>query len=135
MVACGGEKVEGLTELKAKQAELKTQLAELNTKIQILEGDTSKNAVLVEAKAVTPEIFSTYINVQGKVDAEESVSLSTEMPGTINKINVTAGDEVKKGQVLAETDARVLQQSISDLQINTVLRNQLYEKLRNVWDQ
>ena len=57
------------------------------------------------------------------------------MPGTITKINVKVGDEVSKGQVLAETDARALQQSISDLQTNSELVNQLYEKQKNLWDQ
>jgi len=130
-----GEKKETLTELKSKQAELKTQLAEVSGKISKLEGDSNKKFVLVEAAPVTPEIFKTYINVQGRVDAEESVSLSSGMPGTINKINIKVGDEVQKGQVLAETDARALQQSISDLETNAELVNRLYEKQKALWDQ
>lgn len=133
--SCGGAKEEGLVELKAKQAELKTQLAEINTKISKLEGDSNKKFVLVEASAIAPFIFKTYIDVQGRVDAEESVSLSSEMPGTITKINVKVGDEVRKGQELAETDARALQQSISDLQTSSELVNQLYEKQKALWDQ
>jgi RND family efflux transporter MFP subunit len=69
------------------------------------------------------------------VDAEESVSLSSEMPGTITKINVAVGDVVTKGQVLAETDARALQQSLSDLQTNAELVNQIYEKQKSLWEQ
>jgi len=130
-----GEKKESLTELKAKQAELKTQLAEVSGKISKLEGDSNKKFVLVEAAPVTPEIFKTYINVQGRVDAEESVSLSSGIPGTINKINIKVGDEIQKGQVLAETDARALQQSISDLETNAELVNRLYEKQKALWDQ
>lgn len=133
--SCGGKKEESLTDLKAKQAELKTQLSEITTKISKLEGDSGKKFVLVEAAPVTPEIFKSYINVQGRVDADENVSLSSEMPGTITKINVKPGDEVTKGQVLAETDARALQQSISDLQTNADLVNQLYAKQKALWDQ
>lgn len=132
--ACG-EKTESLSELKAKQAELKTQLSEITTQITKLEGDSSKKFVLVVASAITPQIFKTYINVQGRVDAEESVSLASEMPGTITKINVKPGDAVSKGQVLAETDARALQQSISDLQTNTEFVNQLFDKQKALWDQ
>lgn len=135
LFSCGSENPEGLTELKAKQAELKTQLAEISTKIQKLEGDSSGKGILVEVAPITPEIFKTYINVQGRVDAEESVSLSSEMPGTITKIHVSVGDEVQKGQVLAETDARVLQQSLSDLQTNSEFVNQLYEKQKSLWEQ
>ncbi len=133
--SCGGGDPEGLAELKAKQAELKTQLSEINTKISKLEGDSNKKFVLIEASNIVPAIFKTYINVQGRVDAEESVSLSSEMPGTITKINVKPGDEVHKGQVLAETDARALQQSISDLQTSAELVNQLYDKQKALWDQ
>ncbi|MBA2611795.1 MAG: efflux RND transporter periplasmic adaptor subunit [Bacteroidetes bacterium] len=133
--SCGGAKEEGLVELKAKQAELKTQLAEITGKISKLEGDSNKKFVLVEASAIAPVIFKTYINVQGRVDAEESVSIASEMPGTITKINVKVGDEVRRGQELAETDARALQQSISDLQTSSELVNQLYEKQKALWDQ
>lgn len=136
LTSCGNsEKTESLTDLKSKQAELKTQLAEIASKINKLEGDSAQKMTLVEAAPITPEIFKTYINVQGKVDAEESVSLSSEMPGTITKINVKVGDEVTKGQVLAETDARALQQSIADLETNAVLVNQLYEKQKALWEQ
>lgn len=134
LASCAGD-TESLTALKSKQAELKTQLADISSKISKLEGDSAKKFVLVEANAIVPTIFKTYINVQGRVDAEESVSLSSEMPGTITKINVKPGDEVSKGQVLAETDARALQQSISDLQTNAELVNQLFEKQKALWNQ
>ncbi len=135
LTSCGSKKTESLTDLKSKQADLKTQLADVSSKISALEGDSSKKFVLVEASEITPQTFKTYINVQGRVDAEESVSLASEMPGTITKINVKAGDAVNKGQVLAETDARALQQGISDLQTNAELVNQLFEKQKALWDQ
>ena len=133
--SCGGEKTASLSDLKLQQAELKTQLAEVSSQIAKLEGDSNKKFVLIEASAIVPTIFKTFINVQGRVDAEESVSLSSQMPGTINKISVKVGDEVTKGQVLAETDARVLFQSISDLQTSAELVNQLYDKQKSLWDQ
>ena len=135
LASCGGADTESLTDLKSKQAELKTQLADVTTKISKLEGDSAKKFILVEASVITPTIFKTYINVQGRVDAEENVSLSSEMPGTITKINVKPGDQVSKGQVLAETDVRAIQQSISDLKTNADLVNQLYEKQKALWDQ
>ncbi|MCC6372680.1 MAG: efflux RND transporter periplasmic adaptor subunit [Bacteroidia bacterium] len=135
LASCGGKTEESVSELKAKQAELKTQLSEIAAKLSKLEGDSAKKFTLVEAAAITPIVFKTYINVQGHVDAEENVSLAAEMPGTVTKINVKPGDVVTKGQVLAETDARALQQSISDLQINAELVNQLYDKQKALWDQ
>ncbi|MBK9284520.1 MAG: efflux RND transporter periplasmic adaptor subunit [Sphingobacteriaceae bacterium] len=135
LISCGGEKTENLTDLKSKQAELKTQLAEINAKILTLQGDSGKKSTLVQTSVIQPQIFKTYINVQGRIDAEESVSLSSEIPGIITKILVTPGETVNKGQVLAETDSRALQQSLSDLQINADLVNQLYEKQKSLWEQ
>jgi membrane fusion protein (multidrug efflux system) len=133
--SCGGKKPEDLAGLKAKQAELKTSLAEVSAKISKLEGDSGKKFVLVEANSITPSIFKTYINAQGRIDAEESVSLSSEMPGTVVKINVKPGDQVSKGQVLAETDARAVQQQLAAYQTSLSLVNQLYEKQKALWDQ
>jgi len=135
LASCGSKAPEGLSELKAKQAELKTQLADISNQISKLEGDSAQKFVLVDAAPVTPTIFKTYINVQGRVDAEENVSLSSQMPGTITKINVKPGDEVTKGQILAETDARAIQQTISDLQTNADFVNQLYDKQKALWDE
>ncbi len=135
LVACGGG------DIKAELEKLKKQEAELKAKIAVLEADvalkdtTAEKRISVGVVTLKAEIFKNYIDVQGKVDADENVSLSTEMPGTITKINVKVGDEVSKGKVLAETDAKAIMQSISDLQTNTDLVNQIYEKQKSLWDQ
>lgn len=126
---------------KVELEALKEQKNTIEKRIEELEGqlaakDTSQGKqVLVRTMSVVTEVFKTYIDVQGKVDADENVSISSEMPGTITKINVKPGSEVTAGQVLAETDARVIQQSISDLQTNLDLVTQLYEKQKNLWEQ
>jgi membrane fusion protein, multidrug efflux system len=134
-ISCGAKEEESVTTLKTKQAELKTQLAEVTAKIAKLEGDSTGKFALVEAKAITPAIFKSYISVQGHVDAEENVTVSSEMPGTITKINVKVGDNVSKGQVLAETDARAIQETIAEIQTNLNTATLVYEKSKNLWDQ
>lgn len=125
-----------LEKLKKQQDELSAQITKLEEEIAKEGGDSSKAKInLVELQKITPVPFATYIDAQGKVDADENVSLSSEIPGTVIKISAKVGDEVSKGQVLAETDARTVQQSISDLQTNLDLVNQLYEKQKSLWDQ
>ncbi|MDI9341747.1 MAG: efflux RND transporter periplasmic adaptor subunit [Sediminibacterium sp.] len=133
--ACGGKTNGSLEELTKREGELKTELVKIQEEIKKLQGDSAKKVTLVELMTVTPQVFKSYIKVQGHVEAEENVSVSSEMPGTITRIHVKAGQEVSKGTVLAETDARVIQQSISDLQTNAELINQLYEKQKALWDQ
>ncbi len=136
MYACGGKSEEmSIDKLKAKEAELKSQLSEISEEIKKLEGASASKVVLIEERILKPQIFKSYVNVQGRVDAEENVSLSSEMPGTITKIFVKTGETVSKGQILAETDARAIQQSIADLQTNADLVNQLYEKQKALWEQ
>lgn len=135
LVACGGgDKKAELEELKKQEAEIKAKIAVLEADVA-LKDTTKEKRISVAVITLKPEIFKNYIDVQGKVDADENVSLSTEMPGTITKINVKVGDEVSKGEVLAETDAKAIMQSISDLQTNMDLVNQIYEKQKSLWDQ
>ncbi len=139
MAACGGgSSTDGKASLDAltkRETELRTELTTLQEEIKKLQGDSAKRVNLVELTTVAPQIFKSYIKVQGHIEAEENVSVAAEMPGTITKIYVQAGQEVKKGTVLAETDARAIQQGIADLQINADLVNQLYEKQKALWDQ
>lgn len=132
----------GAPDKKAELENLKSQRSEIEEKIALLEEELAKNdstqnekSVLVIAVPLQAQRFKTYIEVQGRVDADESVSLSTEMPGTITKIHVKAGEEVSKGKVLAETDARAINQQIADLQTNLDLATQVYDKQKTLWDQ
>jgi membrane fusion protein (multidrug efflux system) len=137
MMACGAP------DKKAELEKLKKQKIEVEGKIAVLEealakADTTthkEKSIEVVAAALVPQTFKTYIEIQGRIDADENVALSSEVPGTITKINVKVGDEVTKGQVLAETDARALQQQIQDLQTNLDLAKQVYDRQKNLWDQ
>ncbi|HOZ88199.1 MAG TPA: biotin/lipoyl-binding protein, partial [Bacteroidia bacterium] len=98
---------------KAELEKLKSERSAVEAKIMALEEeiaktDTTKKEDIIEVVAMplVPEVFKTYIEIQGRVDADENVSLSSELPGTINRVNVKVGDEVSKGQILAETYAR-----------------------------
>jgi RND family efflux transporter MFP subunit len=135
VIACnsGTDKKAELEKLKKEESELKSKIAAIEA--ELAANDTVLKGIAVEVEKVKAEIFKNYIDVQGRVDADENVALSTEMPGTITKINVKAGDEVRVGQVLAETDAKAIMQQMSDLQTNMDLVNQIYEKQKNLWEQ
>lgn len=137
MIACnkgGDDKKAELEKLKKQELELKAKIVTLEASMNEAK-DTVPSGIAISVQALKPEIFKNYIDIQGRVDADENVSVSSEIPGTIVKINVKVGDEVSKGQVLAETDARTISQSIADLQVNTDLVNQIYDKQKNLWEQ
>ncbi|MCW3086305.1 MAG: hypothetical protein JWP12_3671 [Bacteroidetes bacterium] len=143
IIACHPEdKKAKLEALKKEEGDIRTKIQGLQTNLDSLQaqekrlgGDSVQKALPVAIVSLKPETFKNFIDIQGRVDADENVSLSTEMPGTVTKINVKVGDEVSVGEVLAETDARAINQQISDLQTNTELINQIYDKQKNLWDQ
>lgn len=144
LIACGSseDKKAQLERLKKEETELRAEMAGLLVKIDTLQaqqkrliGDSAETGISVAVITLKSEVFKNYIDVQGRVDADQNVSLSSEMPGTITKINVKTGDEVHVGQILAETDVRAINQQISDLQTNADLVNQIYEKQKNLWEQ
>lgn len=139
IAACGGgasgDKRAELEKLKKQKADLETKIATLEE--YVLKNDTTikEKVIDVVAMPLQKQLFKTYIEIQGRIDADENVFVSTEMPGTITRINVKAGDQVSKGQVLAETDSRTLQQSIVDLQTSLDLAKQEFERQKSLWDQ
>ena len=136
MIAChsgGDDKKAELENLKKQEADIKSKISVIEEALAVK--DTTPKGLAVSTMILKSEIFKNYIDIQGRVDADENVSLSSEMPGTITNINVKVGDEVSVGEVLAETDARAINQQIDDLQTNTDLVNQIYDKQKNLWDQ
>lgn len=129
----GGDKKAELEKLKKQEADIRTKITALEAELSA--NDSTEKVISVSTAVLKAAPFKNYIDVQGRVDADENIALSTEMPGTITRINVKVGDEVSAGQVLAETDARAINQQISDLQTNAALVNQVYEKQKNLWDQ
>lgn len=124
---------------KAELEQLKKQQAELEAKIESLEKELGtekpavKKTVIVKPVAAGPFIHT--IDVQGKVDGDQSVNVSADMPGTVLKVNVETGDVVRRGQVLAELDNKVLLQSMSELQNAREFANTMYLKQKSLWDQ
>ncbi len=137
IISCGSpDKKAELEKLKKEKSEIDAKIIALEDELKKSGGDsTMEKTIEVTAQLITPQIFKTYIEVQGHIEADENVSLSTQMPGTITQISAKVGDEVTKGQELALTDSRAIQQQISDLQTNYDLASQVFQKQKNLWDQ
>ena len=139
IVACSSDE---LTTKKAELVELKKQESEIKSKISTLEKDIAKlsgkkvtNAQLVSITKISKSSFSHYIDVQAKVDGDENVTVNSQVPGSVTKINVSAGSTVSKGQVLAEIDNETFIKGLDELQTAREFANTVYLKQKNLWDQ
>jgi membrane fusion protein (multidrug efflux system) len=131
----GGDKKAELETLKKQRDELNAKIASIET--FIAKGDTtSKDKIpTVTVGTISRSTFRNYVEIQGKIDADENITLSPEMGGNVTKINVKVGDEVHTGEVLAEVDNKVIADGISELQTALDLAKTMYEKQKNLWDQ
>jgi RND family efflux transporter MFP subunit len=126
---------------KAKLEKLQTQRNTLDKEIAALEEELSKAGVVVKISEVNikvieiqPGEFKNYIEVQGKVDGEENTEVVSQSPGVVTAIFVKEGDRVRKGQILAELDSKVMLQNMEQLKTQLQFATNLYNKQKNLWD-
>jgi membrane fusion protein, multidrug efflux system len=141
--ACGkknntGDKATQLTELKKQRDELNTKIKDLEKETGTKEAGISSGETKIKEVATTPVAktrFDHNVEVQGKVDSDKNVQVSPEMGGIITKVNVSMGDKVKKGQVLAELDATVIAHSMEEVKGQLNYAKLIYDKQKILWDQ
>jgi membrane fusion protein (multidrug efflux system) len=132
----GDKKQAQLEELKKQQAEIAIKIKNLEAAIAA-EGKTAdntkyKNVVVTDASL---KRFTHYLDIQGKIDAEENITISAKMPATVTRILVKAGKQVKTGELLAELDNSTIVAGIEELKTGMQLANTMYEKQKALWDQ
>lgn len=88
---------------------------------------------VVRVQQLSPEPFAHYIQISGKVIAEEEAFISPEMNGQIEKIHVEEGQRVVKGQKLISLNTDLTQASIKEVETNMELLQKLYEKQKELW--
>ncbi len=144
LAACSGEKKDGLEGKKEELAKLKTEQAATADKIKALEKDIAKldpkKAAEAKVKAVSvatlnPEEFKRYVELQGTVDAKNSVLVTPKSGGAITAMYVKEGDHVSAGTVIGKIDDSILRESIEEVKTQLILINTLYDKQKSLWDQ
>ncbi len=136
VLSCGApDKQKQLEELKAKQDKITQQIKEIENELSGTESyippDNSPQVVVSE---IQPSEFKHFVEVQGRIDAEENTQVNAQTPGIVKAIYVKEGSNVSKGQVMADLDTQVLKKSMEEVQTQLDLANNLYEKQKNLWD-
>ena len=139
------DKKVALQKLKAEKDKLDGQITSLETEIAKI--DTSAAAAqktkLVAIQTVAKTNFAHYIDLQGRVDAE-NVSYITPRgaPGQVKAIYVKQGDRVKKGQLLLKLDDAIIQQNViaakqglESIKTQLSYAKNIYQRQKNLWDQ
>ncbi len=149
LVACGQgakEKKGSLGDKKAQLEKLKTDQVALATKIKTLEEEIAKldtaagktdKAKLIAVTPVVTEDFSHYIDLQGKIDADNIsyIAPPNGQGGLVTDLYIKEGQFVKKGQLILKMDDKVLRQQVKISETQLALAKDLYQRQKNLWDQ
>ena len=147
MYSCGGKTDASkggntLAEKKAKLEQLKKQQDDLNKQIttlqaEIIKLDPSANpekAKLVAVEKLAPENFDHYIDLQGKVDAENiAYAMPRGQGGLVKAVYVKEGNYVKKDQLLLKLDDALIKQQIDQAETQLKYAQDIYNRRNNLW--
>ncbi|MBV6640118.1 MAG: efflux RND transporter periplasmic adaptor subunit [Cyclobacteriaceae bacterium] len=124
------EKRKELMELQSQISDLEKQVAELDTAT----GDAT-GTILVSSYNVEAKPFVHKVEVRGSVASRKNVLMSAETMGRIERINVSEGQAVRKGDLLLQIDSDIIANNVSEVETQIELAKTVYERQENLWKQ
>ena len=122
-----------------KIAQQKNKIVSIEAKIRELENQMTareqKTLVPVSVKEIKPENFNHYIITYGEVKAKKYAMISPEMNGRIEKIHVSEGEYVQKGQLLVSLNTESIEKQINGVKSSLELAVKRFQKLDTLWKQ
>ena len=136
-VACSkpADKKSELAKLKKEHDELAIKIKALETELQVNDSTKVSKVTSVSVTEAKATEFNHFLEVQGKVDGEDNIAISAQVPGSITAIYVKEGDPVRKGQVLAQIDNTVMLQQIASTKQQLEFAESMFLKQKALWDQ
>lgn len=127
-----------IAEKNKNEAEISKLQDELNAKGA---SSADSKATLIAVSPVSVQQFDHYIDLRGRIDAENISYITPRgMGGQVKQIFIKEGDVVKKGQLLLKLDDAVMRQSLSaarqqleGIKTQLAYAKNLYERQNNLW--
>lgn len=121
-----------LADLQKQQADINSKVAKLQSEVGSADSGKTTDVSTIVIKQVT---FTNYVQLQGKIDAQDNVTAYPQASAIITGLFVKPGQHVTKGQVLAQLDNSVMQQNVAQSEAQVELNQTLYNRQKNLWDQ
>ncbi len=131
------DKAARLEKLKQEQTALAKEITKLEEEIAKENPDaaTKVKAKEVSVVAIQPTKFDHFVQTQGRVESENNIVVSAKSMGVVTQVYVTEGEQVAKGQTLAQIDNSVILQNIQSMEAQLELANSVYQRQENLWKQ
>lgn len=120
---------------KAELRQLEKQIAEVSAEIEKLEPAKEKRRTTVTTVPVKKGDFAHFVELQGAVQADETVNASSEVGGRITQLNVKEGQNVNKGQLIATIDLEQIDKQEAEIRTSLELAKEVFDRQKRLWDQ
>lgn len=154
LASCGDSKKDSKAKINDKKVQLEKlklekekndqEIAKLQAELLKLDPNSNPSKVkLVATATIVKQDFNHYIELQGKVDADDISYISPRgMGGQVKAIYVKQGDQVKKGQLLLKLDDAIMRQQVTavkqqleGIKIQLGYAKDIAQRQKNLWDQ
>lgn len=132
-----------LEKLKQQKNGLETEIRQVEEQLAKADPNATKIAKLVAVDTLRISDFVHFIELQGKIDAENVAYVAPKgQGGQVRAIYVKQGDRVNKGQLILKLDDALARESVvgAQQQANAVkaqleLAKSVYQRQQNLWKQ
>jgi len=137
MFSCSNDKQAQLTNLKQQQAEVAEKIKNLEDELKLTQKDQiyPEDFKFVGLTDVKANKFDHFIRVQGKLDGDQNAAVFAEVPGTVSAKYADVGQQVTKGQVLAQVDDQQYRSQLEGLETQYEFALEMFDKQKRLWDQ
>jgi len=116
-----------------QQQEINAQIKSLDKALAAL--NPEKNMPLITYFTLNKAVFKHYVELQGSVETDQNILITPEMGGVLQKVSVTKGQRVKKGELLASIDDGGMSQTLAQMQVQVALAKTTFERQERLWNQ
>lgn len=124
-----------LKQKKLEAREIAKLVTQLEEEIGELDPASNEKIPIVTTAKVERGDFAHYSEIQGSVEADDLIAISSEIGGRILDLRIKEGQSVRKGQLVAKLDLESVEKQIAELETQLDLANELYERQKRLWDQ
>jgi RND family efflux transporter MFP subunit len=134
--SCSSDKKIQLAKLKQQQADIAEKITNLEKELGSAQGSLNPEEFkFVGLTDINTSKFDHFIRVQGKLDGDQNAAVFAEAPGTVSAKYADVGQNVVKGQVLAQIDDQQYRTQLEELETRSKFAFDMFDKQQRLWDQ